>query len=128
MTHATSTTTVPVTSCDCVGHSTFLSSEADSPMNWRGPPNRPLRFGFSGSALPLRGLSGSVEATGGGGAPPLPGGVAATDPAVPMDTSRASRRARRCDLVSLATGCYLVSRFAVCLPHQRQYFENSTRS
>src|SRR4051794_35034555 len=113
MMHAIRTTLVPVTTCGCVGHSTFLSSAEDSRMKrmTRGPP----RWGSAPGVA-----TGAVDV--GAELALVPDGAEA------LDVSRASRRARRCVLVSFATRAYLVSLCGVCLPHQRQYLLNSTRS
>src|SRR4029450_3945989 len=88
MTQAMRTTSVPWTTCDWVGHSTFLSSPHDSAMNRFEPRSSFLRdpvWVFVGAAAGRTCAAREV-------APAWP----------PADSACALRRARRCDRVLLA--------------------------
>ena len=111
------TTAVPLTSCCCLGHSTFFSSAQDS---WRkrmpGVPEPDLvaALGAWLGRLPRRLLLGGRARPGRGPERRRAGGLRAALAA--LLTGRAGHLA------------YRVSRCSVWPPHQRQYFLNSTRS
>src|SRR5262245_28714971 len=91
ITHAMSTTSVPWTTCDWVGHSTFFSSPQDSAMKRFDPASSLRRAPVCVFGDALCGRTWAAR------------GVAPA-PAAWAEAACACRRARRCDRVIFAIG------------------------